>query len=222
MSIDPAPSPVRLISRTPSFGWSIVSLILLAGPLCFAQNTRPSPFVARGGQNPTSPPAAQAPADAILEFSGVTKIGGTTLVCITTLSDKRSTWIEVGKIVSGIHAVSYQADTGTATVRQNGREVTLPIKQPTYAPGSLVAVQPMMPSGPAPVASVAPVVAVTNEEKETEARMLVSDLLEIGMIQRKAYQEAQTREQEEKRAQIRSGQSGAPVPPGAPPQTAPQ
>ena len=46
---------------------------------------------------------------------------------------------------------------------------------------------------PLPMATVAPRVAVTNEEKATEARMLVSDLLEIGMVQRKAYEEAQRR-----------------------------
>lgn len=41
--------------------------------------------------------------------------------------------------------------------------------------------------------------AVTNEEKEREARFLVSDLLEIGMIQRQAYKEAREREAAERR-----------------------
>ena len=144
------------------------------------------------------------------------------MVCITTLNDKRSVWVEVGKTVNGIQAVSYQPEAGAVTVRQNGREVTLPIKQHTFAPGSLVAYQPTMPSGPAPMAAVAPTVAVTNEEKETEARMLVSDLLEIGMIQRQAYQEAQTREREEKRAEAKAPDRGVPPLAPAPPQEAPR
>ena len=35
---------------------------------------------------------------------------------------------------------------------------------------------------------------MTNEEKATDARMLVSDLLEIGLIQRKAYEKAKADE----------------------------
>ena len=49
-------------------------------------------------------------------------------------------------------------------------------------------------TGPAPVAAPRPDGPVTNEvqqKQETEARMLVSDLLEIGMAQRRAYEEAQ-------------------------------
>lgn len=38
-----------------------------------------------------------------------------------------------------------------------------------------------------------PIIPQTQARQETEARMLVSDLLEIGMAQRKAYEEAQRR-----------------------------
>jgi hypothetical protein len=43
----------------------------------------------------------------------------------------------------------------------------------------------------APAAPEAP--EATRVRQETEARMLVSDLLEIGMAQRKAYEDAQRR-----------------------------
>jgi hypothetical protein len=59
---------------------------------------------------------------------------------------------------------------------------------------------------PAPTAPAAPESAQVRQE--TEARMLVSDLLEIGMAQRKAYEEAQRRAAE-------GNPPGAPTP-GAP------
>ena len=39
----------------------------------------------------------------------------------------------------------------------------------------------------------APATPEVQQKQETEARMLVSDLLEIGMAQRKAYEDAQRR-----------------------------
>ena len=54
-----------------------------------------------------------------------------------------------------------------------------------------------MPPAPAPMPVApkqeGPVTPETRARQETEARMLVSDLLEIGMAQRKAYEEAQRR-----------------------------
>jgi hypothetical protein len=52
--------------------------------------------------------------------------------------------------------------------------------QPTVAPPPVAPAKP--PGPPIPEAQL---------KQETEARMLVSDLLEIGMAQRKAYEEAQ-------------------------------
>jgi hypothetical protein len=55
-------------------------------------------------------------------------------------------------------------------------------------------------SGVSPAASNAPAAPPTPAEiqtrQETEARMLVSDLLEIGMAQRRAYEEAQRKASE--------------------------
>lgn len=59
----------------------------------------------------------------------------------------------------------------------------------------------------APAAAESP--EATRIRQETEARMLVSDLLEIGMAQRKAYEEAQRK--------AASGEAPAPAnPPGTP------
>lgn len=77
----------------------------------------------------------------------------------------------------------------------------------TTAPG-----QPLSPTGttaataaPAPGTPPPP---MSQARQEEEARMLVSDLLEIGMAQRKAYEEAQR-----KAAQEKAGQPPAAQPP---------
>jgi hypothetical protein len=60
---------------------------------------------------------------------------------------------------------------------------------PTLAPtvASVPSAQPVAQPPPPPPGSA----AETQVKQETEARMLVSDLLEIGMAQRRAYEEAQ-------------------------------
>jgi hypothetical protein len=87
-------------------------------------------------------------------------------------------------------------DKDEAVVRVGSDLKTLTLRKPAGAHGGampgLSAQPPPLPLvGPAGGAlpQVAPL--VTREEKEREARMLVSDLLEIGMRQRKAYEEAQ-------------------------------
>lgn len=71
-------------------------------------------------------------------------------------------------------------------------------------------VSPLVMSTPTPAATAAasepppppgakpppPAIPETQQKQETEARMLVSDLLEIGMAQRRAYEEAQRKASE--------------------------
>ncbi len=71
-------------------------------------------------------------------------------------------------------------------------------------------VVPAVPAGPTTPAQVA--------KQESEARMLVSDLLEIGMAQRKAYEEAHRRAAQGETAPA-AGTTPAPVPPGSAPGT---
>jgi hypothetical protein len=71
-----------------------------------------------------------------------------------------------------------------------------PSAAPAVAPAPALAAMPApMPSATSPAAAPAkpegPVTPETQQKQETEARMLVSDLLEIGMAQRRAYEEAQ-------------------------------
>ena len=81
----------------------------------------------------------------------------------------------------------------------------LPAPLPATDPGAQpVSIQPPK---PAP----APGTPEFQVRQETEARMLVSDLLEIGMAQRRAYEEAQRRAAE--------GNTGNAAAPGQPPVT---
>lgn len=83
------------------------------------------------------------------------------------------------------------------------------MKQPTVigTSGITVATVPVAPTVPLPPPS-------SPAEAEREARMLVSDLLEIGMQQRKAYEEAQRKASAES---ARRGAVGSPLPVNATP-----
>jgi hypothetical protein len=88
--------------------------------------------------------------------------------------------------------------------------------QPPPPPSLTPAVeQPAVPA-PLPVNKPeAPATPETQQKQETEARMLVSDLLEIGMAQRKAYEEAQRKASE-------GATTGQPPAIQAPPPSQPQ
>lgn len=149
------------------------------------------------------PEAATAPhTDSAVgyQLAGMTVVGAETLLSITRESDKRSTWIAVGKTVGEVTVVSYNPASDRAVIRVGGNEHTLTLRKPSVVAAS---VSPLIPPNPgtaglsihSSVTTVAepPVVMpplTLQQEKEMEARMLVTDLLEIGQRQRKAYAEA--------------------------------
>jgi len=169
-----------------------------------------------------------------IEFAGVTTIGkDTSLVFFDKLS-KKSHWLKKGETNAGITLVNYDAGQEKAVVRINGGEKVLPLRkgkgatgpghvvapvqtgfntpapEPVVANGATVATPP--PVTPAPVVPSGPPTPETQAKQETEARMLVSDLLEIGMAQRRAYEEAQR-----KAAEPGGGNSPATPSPDTPP-----
>lgn len=150
-------------------------------------------------------PAASAagpatPGAAAYELAGMSVAGKATLLSIVRTSDKRGIWVPVGQTVGEITAVSYDPKTDQATIRADGKLLTLglrksavvtgpaarPVTTQAASGGPVLNPTPSRPSGQ-PV----PLPANVQEEKETEARMLVTDLLEIGQEQRRAYEEAQ-------------------------------
>ncbi|WP_148218194.1 hypothetical protein [Opitutus terrae] len=149
-----------------------------------------SPFLPPGG----TPAKSTAAADGF-ELVGMTSFGRETLISILRQADQRSLWIPLGRTMSEITAVSYDPAKDEAVIRVGGRTLTLPMRKgsvvtgldtPLPAPMTLPASAVSAPAPGAPSRPLTP-----TEEKEMEARMLVSDLLEIGQQQRKAYAEAQ-------------------------------
>jgi hypothetical protein len=155
-----------------------------------------SPFMPSGG----AAGAASGPAEAY-ELAGSSVQGSSVTVCIFERQAKRSQWIPVGGISDGIHVISYDARHDKAVVAIGGaiKELTLrkstvaslgppqaaragPVPAETAAPPAMIS--SATPAGPPPAPATSPA------QEQREARMLVSDLLEIGVQQRKAYQDA--------------------------------
>lgn len=168
----------------------------------------PSPFLP-ASSDPSAATQSAAAKDS-LEFTGVIVTGKTVLLNLTDTQAKKSFWIGIGKSEEGIEAVGYDRRQDAATVKVRGETKRLVMKQPVVvgSSGASAAIVPVAPAVPLPPPS-------TPAEAEREARMLVSDLLEIGMQQRKAYEEAQ------RKAALEAAKNNAAPLPVAPAQAAP-
>lgn len=184
---------------------------------CFALVVATVSVQAAGTESTSPYGQAGAPAAAAtggdLEFAAVSMMGGQTMVNLTSTRDQSSFWVPVGSTANGVTVLKYDNSQDQVTIRVNGIEKTLPLRPP-----SMVANAPMPSLPPAPAAAPAmsagastpaatPSVPETQAQKEEDARMLVSDLLEIGMVQRRAYQQALKKQQEQQ------AQQGAGAPP---------
>ena len=139
--------------------------------------------------------AAAAPQD--FELAGSTAEGSAVTICVYERRTKHSQWIPVGGIGDGIKVVSYDGTHDRAVVIVAGVRKEISMRKATYgAPLPVSGYRPMptvasVPApAPEPVGGPPPAATATPEQEQREARMLVSDLLEIGVQQRKAYQDA--------------------------------
>jgi hypothetical protein len=166
-----------------------------------------SPF---GQAGATATPAT--PGD--LEFAGVSTVGKKTMINLYNKQSKESFWVEAGTTKNGVTVVKYDSPHDQVTIRQNGVEKLLPLRAPSaVVSGPTAPVSALAPAQtePAPAPSTPGAAAPTTTSttslsqarQEEEARMLVSDLLEIGMAQRRAYEEA--------RRKAAAGQTGQPA-----------
>jgi hypothetical protein len=177
--------------------WLVLFAALAPGLLVRAAEmelTNESPFLPAGA-------TAGAPAQsATLQLAGISVIAPQIYVLLVDTGNagkSRSRWIAVGTKTDDLEVLSCDVDKDEAVVRVGSDLKTLALRKPASAktgamPAAFASQSPPMPLvGPAGGAlpQVAPL--VTREEKEREARMLVSDLLDISMRQRKAYEEAQ-------------------------------
>jgi hypothetical protein len=140
-----------------------------------------------------------APAEAY-ELAGASAQGSQISVCIFERQKKHSEWIPVGGDVDGVHVISYDGAHDTVVVSIAGSRRELSMRKAVVAsmnpPAGRLAQAPERPAAalPGPITSAppqaTPAAATTTAQDQKEARMLVSDLLEIGVQQRKAYQDA--------------------------------
>ena len=140
--------------------------------------------------------AADQPASDTFELKGFSSTGKKILVCVYDSQAKRSHWIAVDATAKE-----------EATITVGGQKKTLRMRKPSVAAGTNTAgtaaagfaspvTAPMITQGiPQP-----PPAPGSIAQQEVEARMLVSDLLEIGIQQRKAYEEAQKKADQERAA----------------------
>jgi hypothetical protein len=140
-------------------------------------------------------------------------VGKKTYVSLYDVEKQRSRWIAVGETAAGIEVVSCDVKNDRALVRVGGQSKVLALRKSATAPAvaggngmtvqadasaasiaasltppSAVAYAGPLPNTPSavPPPSTAPLAEQVYQERE--ARMLVSDLLEIGVEQRKAYE----------------------------------
>lgn len=207
-------------------------LLLLAGTARAGEPApsglpRQSPFAPPG--TPTSESGA-TPAET-LEFAGVSSVGKRTDLILHDREAKRTLWIGVGESKAGIQVVAYDSRREQAILKVNGADKVLPLRKGSKPKGGLVAAPAPVTAPDAPPPGVVfaqpfpglgqpeaigdspttlkPVPPAAPQRQEAEARMLVSDLLEIGMAQRRAYEEAQRR-------QAQANPPPAPAPGGQP------
>jgi hypothetical protein len=169
-------------------GLAAVAAAGLAAPGSAQTLVGDSPFAAHSGAPGAGPAEAYELAGSMAEGSQVT-------VCIFERQKRHSEWIPVGETSDGIRVVSYDAATDSAVVTVDGARRQLAMREPKVAALSASADPRVLASGGGLVASLVPAPTGPSTPEsiardQREARMLVSDLLEIGVQQRKAYQEA--------------------------------
>ena len=149
-----------------------------------------SPFL------PAAAAAAGAPASTKYQLSGIMTNGPDLMVSITRLSDRQSFWIPVGGTVNEVTVLGCNPDRDEAVINASGEKLTLTLRKAATATGTD---QPAVASAPPVVSPPLPPPVGSPEVQEREARMLVTDLLDIGQQHRKAYEEAQKKAAAEKK-----------------------
>jgi hypothetical protein len=159
-----------------------------------------SPFLPPGG---AAPGASAGPAEAY-ELAGASMTSEGTQICLYETAKHRSRWLAVGISEGGIQVVSYDSERDQAVVKFDGQPHVISLRKikPNAAlaaftppnPAATVGTRQNGAEGPPQVVDPSTVGKSPEVVKqEREARMLVSDLLEISIAQRKAYEEAQAK-----------------------------
>ena len=142
---------------------------------------------------PTGAAAAASAPNEVIEFAAVRTIGKRTEIDLYDTQGKKNHWIALGATADGMTVMNYDSRRDQVVAKIGGVEKVLPLRKTRGA------AQPL---------SIA--------RQEEEARMLVSDLLEIGMAQRKAYEEKQKQAADPNAAPATPPPPAQPTPGGPP------
>ena len=178
-----------------------------------ARAESPSPQTNSPSAAANAGPAASADSQALatMEFTGVFVLGNKPSFSLRDTATNHSFWIDLGQTVEGVTATAYDADSHTVTISGRGGVRTLGLKEAriveapaapavatSSAPASAaVPATPAVPPRQLTIAEQLPPNLTPQQRQqrtqEIEARMMVSDLLEIGQQERARYQEEQRR-----------------------------
>jgi hypothetical protein len=192
-----------------------VLAVLTASSIAFAgvESLRErSPFVPQAA---TQQADANANALSMLELTGILSVGGKLQFSVRDTSTGRGFWLGLGETQEGLTVRSYDEASASVVLEGRGarRSVVIREARVTTAPPRPAVVNVPKPAAQQPVANTQvaagpPKQAATatptdpkkpnaggrtNEEAERDARLLVSDLMEISIQERKRYEENQRR-----------------------------
>jgi hypothetical protein len=164
-----------------------------------------SPFLPAAG---AAGGAAPAPSEEF-ELAGASVAGTQVRVCICDTEKKSSRWMAIGETAGPIQVLAYDRGKEEAVVRVRGVRKTLALLKVTVAASAQPA-PVILPLGfAAPAVPVSPPLnlgqSAERKKQDEDARMLVSDLMDIGIRQRKAYEEARAKAEAAEKA---GGQPG--------------
>lgn len=161
----------------------------------------------------TAQPANSSDGDlGALQLSGISTLGGQSMFNFVDARNNRSFWVPLNGTTNGFSVTAYDAATETVVVGRNGQSRPIKLRQAKIAalPGPVGAAPnvqvPARPPGSPPPAVIRtadggeivnPKTPQEIAQAEMEARMMVSDLLEISMQERarqKALREAQQKQ----------------------------
>jgi len=198
-------------------GVSILIVLALAGPILGGVESlrERSPFI------PASvvPEGAGGNALSGLELTGILSVGGKLQFSVRDTGTGRSVWLGIGETQDGLTVRSYEEGSGSVVIEGRGSSRSLVLREARVAtaqpvpiavmpsqPGPIV-VMPSQPQGggtPKPVVLIpatppgqllaGPAQPKTTAQAERDARLLVSDLMEISIQERKRYEERMKRQ----------------------------
>jgi hypothetical protein len=184
----------------------VLGAVVLTAGLRASEDDLVNPFPKAGAQSP--PAAAKDPDLEALQLSGITLLGSERSFNLFNPRTKKTFWVSLNEPFDGYTVLGFDAANDTIDVQRGQFRRTIALRRPTIVAAPPATAKPAVP--PVPGQRPQPLTTVGVDEianpktpreiaqAETEARNMVSDLLEIGMQERarqKALREAQQRGQ---------------------------